>query len=310
MDLLEIIKSSSNRFPDTHKNNGIDAIVIHIERAEKYWNRARNENDDVLFTDVIYRTNQAYEGALKEAYSIIAGKDPKKVKPYEIEKYLEEKNILKEKVLDSLKNYRKEWRNTSTHDHKIFFNEQEALLAIASVCTFCIILFEQISSKIKEILEKERVTKLSQEVIESIDSYAQLPDDKKILTLLTKSYEYIQLPHQHIREHEFTGMLTGFLKAVEPEISAQSDVEVGGKKRVDLVIGLGKKNVVVEIKKYKNLRHYNEAVKHQVQDYLKETGYENGVIMTYDICGTTGDCYTEPSLFGSPYISYIKPKIV
>ena len=44
--------------------------------------------------------------------------------------------------------YRTEWRNPSTHDYKLDFDEDEALLAIASVCAFAIVLLDQITEKL------------------------------------------------------------------------------------------------------------------------------------------------------------------
>lgn len=78
MDLLKIIRSSVKRLPDGYKSSGVDAVILHIERAEKYWVNAKEDSDEIMFTDVIYRTNQAFEGALKEAYLVLAEKDPNK----------------------------------------------------------------------------------------------------------------------------------------------------------------------------------------------------------------------------------------
>ena len=123
-------------------------MISHIEVAERHWLRAKKEREDTLFTDVIYRTNHAFEGALKEAYFILNGKDAAKKTPNEIERFLLENKIFKERVMALFTNYRTEWRNTSTHDYKLFFTEQEAFLAIVSVSAFVHILLDQMAEKI------------------------------------------------------------------------------------------------------------------------------------------------------------------
>ena len=63
--------------------------------------------------------------------------------PHEIEQSFEKGLILKERVLTFFENYRRDWRNTSTHDYMLCFSEQEAFLAIVNVCAFFNILLDQ-----------------------------------------------------------------------------------------------------------------------------------------------------------------------
>ncbi|MBU1192451.1 MAG: GxxExxY protein [Gammaproteobacteria bacterium] len=311
MDLLDIIKTAVDRFPDGYKNSGIDAVILHIERAERYFRKAKEENDEIMFTDVIYRTNQAFEGALKEAYSILASKDPSKKTPREIEQYLENGKILKDRVIASLTNYRKEWRNTSTHDYKLFFTEQEALLAIASVSTFCIILLEQIITKANENYERERAKSLSKQVIDSIDNYNDLPFDKKVFSLLSKSYEFMHLPDKKsIKEYEYLGLLSGFIEAVDPSITVESDVRLNGEsgERADLILSSDNKKVLVEIKRSSLLRHYGDKATGQVLHYMKISKINHGVLMIFDENSTKGVWHTQQTIFGDgPYVTYINP---
>ena len=46
-----------------------------------------------MFNDVVYRTNQAFEGALKEAYVVLTGEAAGRKTPNDIEKYLETNNF-------------------------------------------------------------------------------------------------------------------------------------------------------------------------------------------------------------------------
>ncbi len=100
MNLLTLIQGKSKTLPPGCVITGIDAVVAHIERADAHWLRAKKDADDALFYfDVIYRTNQAFEGILKEAYSVLTFKDASKMNPYEIEEYFINKATFKEHVL-------------------------------------------------------------------------------------------------------------------------------------------------------------------------------------------------------------------
>jgi hypothetical protein len=97
MDLIELIKEKIEAFADVDSYVGLQSVISHIEIAERHFIMGK-KGDDYLFTDVIYRTNQAFEGSLKEAYAVLTGKSPEKETPYQIEKYLESQQLLKERV--------------------------------------------------------------------------------------------------------------------------------------------------------------------------------------------------------------------
>lgn len=98
MDLLKLLKEKTSYFSNSIEDIGIINVVSHIEITEKHFEGGKS-GEDYLFNDVIYRSNQAFEGALKEAYRIITGNDPMNITPYKIEQYFEESRILKERVL-------------------------------------------------------------------------------------------------------------------------------------------------------------------------------------------------------------------
>ncbi|OHD14503.1 MAG: hypothetical protein A2Y34_14540 [Spirochaetes bacterium GWC1_27_15] len=147
METLEIIKKQVKDILilDTTLT-GLESVITHIERAESYLKNGNN--DGHLFNDVIYRTNHAFEGILKEAYKVFTKKKCYKKTPSEIEKFLLRNNILNSKVIESLKNYREEWRNPSTHDYNLFFSYNDAYFALISISAFVHILLNQIAEKI------------------------------------------------------------------------------------------------------------------------------------------------------------------
>jgi len=133
--------------PEGEHTVGLNAIIRHVKAALRHLERDPSHDPDSC-TDAIYRTNQAYEGSLKEAYRVLAAMDPSGLSPFQIEQYLETHNAVRPRVLDQLIRYRHDYRNPSAHDYKLDFDEDEALLAILSVCGFACLLVNQISSRL------------------------------------------------------------------------------------------------------------------------------------------------------------------
>ena len=73
MDTLKEIKLQINSIKKVDSSNYLDSIFTHVDRAEFYYKQGKIDTN--FFNDVIYRSNQAYEGALKESYKVLAGKN-------------------------------------------------------------------------------------------------------------------------------------------------------------------------------------------------------------------------------------------
>lgn len=147
MDLIKIVDTEIKRLPKGEYSNGLIAIQRHIGAAIRHFERQDDGTQD-SFTDAIYRCNQAFEGGLKEAYRVLANKDPAKLTPHKIEAYIEKEKLIRPRALKQLTRYREDYRNPSTHDYKLDFDEDEAILAIVSVCAFTKLLVNQIATRI------------------------------------------------------------------------------------------------------------------------------------------------------------------
>ena len=82
----------------------LSGLMVHLERAEYFYNEGRKKQDENFFTDVIYRTNQIYEGALREAYNVLselANKkiNKKRINTVDIENYFIKHDILNKRVV-------------------------------------------------------------------------------------------------------------------------------------------------------------------------------------------------------------------
>jgi hypothetical protein len=148
MDIQKILVQKIEELPEGGHFSGLRAVQTHIGAAMRHHERGLIEADDSAFTDVIFRCNQAFEGSVKEAYRVLAREDPNRMSIHDIEKFLGSDNRLRQKVLQQFTRYRQEWRNPSTHDHTLDFDDAEALLAIVSVTAFAIVLCDQIAEQI------------------------------------------------------------------------------------------------------------------------------------------------------------------
>lgn len=254
MNLLKLLKDKAEYFSTSEDDRGISSVVSHIEIAERHYENGKL-GDDYLFNDVIYRSNQAFEGALKEAYRIIAGNNPNRITPHKIEKHFEENNILKGRVLQLFTNYRTELRNKSTHDYKLYFSEQEAFLAIVSISAFINILLDQMVEKRAYDKEADELKKspsvkdfisenksLVDRVVELLVSFSKEVPDKTSGSTIPK-----------ITEIELIGSLNAFLNNLAEDINVYPEYSISRKQdhrsyRADFFLQKDEEKLIIEIK--------------------------------------------------------------
>jgi hypothetical protein len=280
MDILEIIREKAQTLPQGDYILGLEAVILHIETAERYLSRAIEENDENLFTDVIYRTNHAFEGILKEAYAILAGKDALRRTPHDIEQYLLENDIFKSRVMDLFTNYRTKWRNPSTHDYKLFFSEQEAFLAIVSVSAFVSILLDQIVEQISYETERAETEQHVDAIRESMPGYETLPVIDRVRELLV-AFANEKVQKVPSSEYEVLGLLTGFISSVDPTIEMRQEerIDLGNTVlRADLILSSEEEQVIVELKVAPATTANISRAEQQLVTFLYGTGITKGVI--------------------------------
>jgi len=278
VDLLESLRMKLNVLPDGDHSAGLRAVLIHVEAAFKHLSRGQELADESLFTDAVYRTNQAFEGSIKEAYRVLAGIDPAKLRPFDIENYLDKNKVFKARVLAQFKNYRTEWRNPSTHDYTLLFDESEALLAIISVAGFAYLLFDEIAEKLSEKAsqakteaEKPRFGRITN--AENDDLFTRVKG-----ALIAFAGQQRSDPLK--TESQMVGALTGFLTTLMPQIKVESDKPLGTdrKGRADLVIGDADSTVIVELKRAKANRSSVEGGFSQLASYMACINSAKGIL--------------------------------
>jgi len=127
---------------------GVGAVLTHIEHAESLFREAGEAHESQYLTDVVYRANHAFEGMLREAYTLFTGGDSAGETIQSVESALLRQKVFEPRVIELFKNYRQNWRNPSTHDHTLFFSNVEAFLAVLNVSSFAYVLAEQMIERI------------------------------------------------------------------------------------------------------------------------------------------------------------------
>lgn len=283
MDLVDTLKKKIEVLDDGDYILGLRAVLRHIETAFRHLSRGQEIDDETAFTDAIYRTNQAFEGSIKEAYRVLAGQDPQKKRPFDIENYLEQTGIFRSRVLDQFSTYRTEWRNPSTHDYKLDFDESEAFLAIVSVSAFACLLLDQIGERISYV--KSQAEAESQKQILSQTLAASVNTD--LLSRLISIFQQYCAKYvastgapTHHTEVQVVGALHGFLSSAAPDLVVLTEAKLDHERplRADLLISLGDEKVVVELKRRMVKAYIRNAVA-QVERYMVLGGVESGIVL-------------------------------
>lgn len=284
MDIVEITRRKAVALGDGSFSLGLKAVLAHIETAIRHLERGQKTLDETAFTDTIYRTNQAFEGSLKEAYKVFTDKESERITPNQIENYIQENDILKPRVLQQFTNYRQEWRNPSTHDYTLNFDESEAFLAIVSVCAFTNVLIDQISQHIAfenasqvSGAEKAEIRKhiVEGKNLELLDKVTELFQE------FVKTYDEDDSSHS-VRENELLGALTGFLSVIAPELNTTLEVSISKEPRrvVDLIISDGTSEVLIELK-VRYSRGLVDSGISQMAKYIEASGIKNAILFIY-----------------------------
>ena len=251
MDLLESLRARLNTLPEGDHSAGLRAVLIHVEAAFKHLAHGQESGDESLFTDAIYRTNQAFEGSIKEAYRVLAGSDSTRLRPFDIENYLEQNGVFKSRVLAQFRNYRQEWRNPSTHDYTLVFDESEAFLAIISVSAFAYLLLDEIAEKLSSQASQAETEAAKEDLGAVVASGNEDLLDRVRTALIAFAGNQHSTPLK--TEAQIIGALSGFLASLAPDLIVDTDkrLDQNTRERADLVVGDGKFNVIVELKRSK-----------------------------------------------------------
>ena len=279
MDVMQALREKIDSLPAGLYSPGLKAVQLHVEAAIRHYKRAHAESDQLLFTDAIYRCNQAFEGSIKEAYRVLSKKSPEKKSIAEIEEFLSSGKVLRQKVLSQFGNYRKEWRNPSTHNYMLDFDGDEALLAIVSVAVFATVLCNQIQGSLA-FEAAEKLPAGGDEEVERAYSGGPLVDVvANEVVLFCNHFARNQSAEVALEKYFnlFTGNLAGFIQSYfgnDPDINVMFNGVLDDDTESDIFIELEGGKVVIEIKLSKFPRRLNnlyEAAIITAADFLSKS---------------------------------------
>jgi len=294
MNVLKEIEKQISEIKRIDSTNYLDSILTHISRAEYYYfEGAKDEN---YYNDVVYRSNQAYEGALKEAFKILANKTDEDVlreTPNNIEIYLNSNNVFNDRVLHLFKIYRQEWRNKSTHNHKLFFSNNEAFIALNTVTSFVYLLLNQIQEKLSFNIYERKIKKEAILIhgLKTTNNLNQLSPSEKIIEaikgFIRLNSEYLSSLKENYKQVEVEGMFHAFISSIfgEMKVVRYPEFELDGYKLIpDFKIRIENVDFIVELKLIRDIKRtigYSSSFMHAINQtfkFLEISKIERGIV--------------------------------
>lgn len=289
MDIFGLVSRSIAQLPPGPHVAGLQAVMKHIEVASKYLERGRDTGENDLYTDVIFRTNHAFEGSLKEAYRVLANADPARKTPNDIEKYLEKNGLLSDRVVIQLTRYRQEWRNPSTHDYTLDFDESEAFLALVSVASFAKLLVDQIAISLAQQNASQKATSEPSE--SGLMWYLQ----EECVYLLNSVADQGTPPKSEV---ELIGLISGYFANIEG-LSFQIEPVIGDERkfRPDLIFRRADETVVVELKRSSNPLTMVPTDYNQIEAYTEALPDAEGMLIMWNTSASNYEACSWPPDF-------------
>lgn len=286
MDLIASLRNKIEALEVGDYVPGLKAVLLHIETAFRHLSRGQETSDDTAFTDAIYRTNQAFEGSIKEAYRVLAGQDPSRKRPFDIENYLENNSVFRIRVLDQFRTYRTGWRNPSAHDYNLDFDESEAFLAIVSVTAFACLLLNQIAERLSYLKSQAEAEVLKQTLSANLTASKNADILSRTIDILRQFCALHVHPSSSSAQYtevQSIGALNGFFASVAPDLfviteAILSPLSSDRHYRADLLISRGDEKVIVELK----CRLFNKNIQSaiaQVERYMLISRIKNGIVL-------------------------------
>lgn len=308
MDISKVIKDAIAALPEGDYQRSLTAITNHIDVAIGHLQQAQETKQTHLFTDAIYRCNQAYEGSIKEAYRVLTGQDPGKKTTSQIENYLERHKVLKPRVLEQLRRYRREWRNPATHDHTEDFDEGEAFLAIVNIVAFAKVCVDQIAQK-KAFDAAQAASPASK-----ANKPTEAADLAEVISLFAEQFFEEEVPllawsTENPPEAEIAAAIGGFLSNI-PDATVRLERPIGpaNRLRADIYVQHDDDVALVELKSMRSHNSLGQSII-TIDRMLDAETAASGVIILYDLEERNYETYDiGPSFSGTRRLLIAPPR--
>lgn len=158
-------------------------------------------------------------------------------------------------MIDYFTRYRENWRNPSTHDYRIDFQEQEAFLALSTVSAFCFVAIDQMLLK----LASDKASKFPElrtlnKEINDLSGLASL-----IALAIPSMFGALRQYDELVKYSEIytAGYIMGYIKDYSRKIQIDREpiLEADGRRlQPDLIALFNGSRVIIELKKAPNHR--------------------------------------------------------
>lgn len=208
--------------------------------------------------------------------------------------------------------YRKDWRNPSTHDHTLTFSEAEAFVAITSVTSFATVLCDEMLQRLA-FRRAQTDPELHAFALALAASRENDPPVWKLGDALAHIGEHISRndDSQQRSESHFVGLLAGLLAAIPGGLEVDTEPEIGPDRRhhPDLLVRMGDKTLVVDVKRAKATRASIGAAIDQVERFLSVAQLEDGVVFFVPQGKTKYKLFVHQRTGGQGYILVTHPAV-
>lgn len=168
----------------------------------------------------------------------------------------------------------------------MFFDENEAFIALTSVTSFVHLLLKQIQERIAYLKQQEKLATQKEFTykIEIIAAEDKSPVDKLIDLIVefsNQNYQSIFSNTKNIREVEIMGLFQAYIESAGKNIKVQREPKIN-----DLLMGV-RPDFIIEIDGQKIILEFNRSVKNspdsrtamnQILSYLAMTNINKGII--------------------------------
>lgn len=279
-NLIASLKNKIDTLEDSISASTLSAVALHIDSAGRHLIRGQQDHDSSAYSDAVYRSNQAFDCCIKEAYRALGGRNPSAKSLSDIENYLTHHKIFRSRILKQFNDYREEWRKLANHDNPLTFDQSEAFMAIASVSSFAVLLIDQINEH-RSYLKSQARGKVYQP--------AQQLSVPLRADLLSKTVGLVQqFCASHAPLNDFSAKYTeqqliaavqGFLSSVAPELSVmlQGNLPLNNKYRAALIIIRGREKVLFELK-HSAINENQQKLLFQTERDMSENGIRYGIL--------------------------------
>jgi hypothetical protein len=256
--------------------DGVNAAIRALESAERYFVGGA-AGASVDFTGAIQALNLAFEQMLRETHAAAFPAGNMKMDLASVEQALDAANILPRRVVEIVPNYRRAWRNKSSHDATQSFSKQDATVAIAAVSALSVTLLDAI---VELVREARRSARLKEEPATQVSTQsASLVSD--VCATLTEFLRIGDKPRIHrADDQDVRGEVREFLHAVAADLQMSVRGPARPRNRSDLLLRRGSEKLVVELmpEPASDQVNFLARLSLQMSDYVRGIGASGAII--------------------------------